>query len=184
MVVDEAARTQFQTLLAQHWGIVLKVAYSYGRSAEDRDDLAQEIALQLWRSFPRYDASRKFSTWMYRVALNVAISDWRRHGKQAPALVSIDGDEAIQLIAPPTPEPDERIAALNRLIAELDPLNRALLLLYLEERPYREIAEILGISETNVATKLNRLKQRIRQGIVVYTAAATTEKQFVEKGEN
>jgi DNA-binding CsgD family transcriptional regulator len=58
------------------------------------------------------------------------------------------------------------------------------LLLALEERPYRESAEILGISETNVATKLNRLKQRIRQGIVVYTAAATTEKQLVEKGEN
>jgi len=182
MKVDEAARTQFQALLAQHWGIVLKVAYSYGRSAEDRDDLAQEIALQLWRSFPRYDESRKFSTWMYRVALNVAISDWRRHGKQEPALVSIDGNEAIQLVAPPTPEPDERIAALNHLIAELDPLNRALLLLYLEERPYREIAEVLGISETNVATKINRLKQRIRQGLMTHTTAEAAGERLVEKG--
>lgn len=180
-MVDEAARTQFQTLLAQHWGIVLKVAYSYGRTAEDRDDLAQEIALQLWRSFPRYDDNRKFSTWMYRVALNVAISDWR-HGKREPPMASIDGDEAIQLIAPPTPEPDERIAALNRLIAELDPLNRALMLLYLEERPYREIAEVLGISETNVATKINRLKQRIRQGIVVYTTEETAGDRLLEKG--
>ena len=97
-------------------------------------------------------------------------------------MASIDGDEAIQLIAPPTPEPDERIAALNRLIAELDPLNRALMLLYLEERPYREIAEVLGISETNVATKINRLKQRIRQGIVVYTTEETAGDRLLEKG--
>ena len=166
-MIDEGARTQFQTLLTQHWGIVLKVAYSYGRSAEDRDDLAQEICLQLWRSFARYDASRTFSTWMYRVALNVAISDWRQNGKKQPPMLPIDGDEATQLVAPPTPEPDERITALNRMIAELEPLNRALVLLYLEERSYREIAEVLGLSETNVATKLNRLKQRIRQGIAL-----------------
>ncbi len=185
-MMDEAAQTQFQTLLAQHWGIVLKVAYSYGRTPEDRDDLAQEIALQLWRSFPRYDANRKFSTWMYRVALNVAISAWRRHGKQEPILVSIDGDEAIQLVAPMLSEPDERITMLNRLIAELDPFNRALMLLYLEERPYREIAEVLGISESNVATKINRLKQRIRQGLIRHTTEEVptnaTEEPFVEKG--
>lgn len=181
---DESAQTQFQPLLAQHWGIVLKVAYSYGRSAEDRDDLAQEICLQLWRSFARYDTSRTFSTWMYRVALNVAISDWRKNGKNEPPLLPIDGDEASQVVAPPAPEPDERIAALNRLIAELDPLNRALVLLYLEERSYREIAEVLGLSETNVATKLSRLKQRIRQGMVIYATDEETNEPILETGES
>ncbi len=168
-MLDDGAQTQFQTLLTQHWGIVLKVAYSYGHTAEDREDLVQEICLQLWRSFALYDTSRKFSTWMYRVALNVAISDWRRNGKKRTKLVSIDSAEADQIIAPPMPEPDERIALLNQLIAALDPFNRALMLLYLEERSYREIADILGISETNVATKLSRLKQWIRQGLVLNT---------------
>jgi len=181
---DESAQAQFQTLLAQHWGIVLKVAYSYGRSAEDRDDLAQEICLQLWRSFARYDASRTFSTWMYRVALNVAISDWRKNGRNELALLPIDSDEASQVVASPAPEPDERIAALNRLIAELDPLDRALVLLYLEERSYREIAEVLGLSETNVATKLSRLKQRIRQGMVMYVTDEATNEPRLETGES
>jgi len=176
-MVDDGAQTEFQRLLTQHWGIVLKIAYSYGHSTEDREDLAQEICLQLWRSFERYDATRKYSTWMYRIALNVAISDWRKNDKKSPHLVSIESIGAAQIVAPPMPEPDERIALLNQLIVTLDPFNRALMLLYLEERSYRDIADILGISETNVATKLSRLKQRIRQGIVRTTQneAADTE---------
>lgn len=180
-MLDDAVQIQFQTLLAQHWGIVLKVAYSYGRSDEDRDDLAQEISLHLWRSFARYDASRKFSTWMYRIALNVAISDWRKSGKNKTPLLPIDGDEALQVAATQAPEPDERITALNQMIAALDPFNRALMLLYLEERSYREIAEVMGISETNVATKLNRLKQRIRQGISLYTMDEEADDPVKEK---
>ena len=160
---DDAARTRFQTLLAQHRGIVLKVAFSYCRNDADRDDLAQEICTQLWRSFASYDESRTFSTWMYRVALNVAISQVRRAHSGKVATMAIDGDEVIQIAAPTTSEPDERIAELSRFIEQLDPLNRALLLLYLEERSYREIAEVLGITETNVATKISRLKQRIRE---------------------
>lgn len=169
-MIDDAARTRFQTLLAQHQGIVLKVAYSYCWNDADRDDLAQEICTQLWRSFASYDESRTFSTWMYRVALNVAISQVRRANSGNVATLAIDGDEAIQIAAPNVPEPDERIAELSRFIEQLDPLNRALLLLYLEERSYREIAEVLGITETNVATKINRLKQRIRQEMTVTDA--------------
>ncbi len=163
MTSDEERQRQFQALLAENRGIVLKVAYTYSQPGEDCEDLIQDIAVQLWRSFPGYDPSRKFSTWMYRVALNVAISNLRRTGQRNPKFVSIDGEDVPELAAPEAPESDERIAFLNQFISQQDPLNRALLLLYLEEYSYREIADVLGISETNVATKISRLKQRIRQ---------------------
>ncbi|MEW5834950.1 MAG: sigma-70 family RNA polymerase sigma factor [Pseudomonadota bacterium] len=154
----------FQRLLHEHRGIVLKVAASYAPHAEDRRDLAQEIALQAWRSFGRYDPARaKFSTWLYRVALNVAISHLRRgEAAWSTKLESLDARQLDTVAGEPVPEPDERIAELHAFIARLDPLNRALIVLYLDERSYAEIAEILGISETNVATKISRVKQTLR----------------------
>lgn len=155
-------RHQFETLLQTHRGVVLKVASVYARGREDRDDLAQEIAVQLWRSFASYDAARaKFTTWMYRVALNVAISHLRREagGDRLEPLdarhLELPGEDGVR-------EPDERLAALYAFIGRLDALNRALILLYLEDRSYAEIAEVLGISETNVATKIGRIKQKLR----------------------
>jgi RNA polymerase sigma-70 factor (ECF subfamily) len=144
----------FQSLLHEHRGIVFKVAGLYSRSTADREDLVQEIAMQLWRSFGRYDERQaKFSTWVYRVALNVAISQARRwpdadrfEPLEAHHLETIGGGEGIA-------EPDQRLATLYAFIGQLDPLNRALILLYLEDRNYSEMAEILGLSETNVATR-------------------------------
>jgi RNA polymerase sigma factor (sigma-70 family) len=160
---------RFEHLLREHRGIVYKVAGIYSRSAADRDDLMQEIGAQLWRSFGSYDGARaKFSTWMYRIALNVAISQARRERwsdadrfepLDSHLLDTVGGGEPIQ-------EPDERLRVLYEFIGRLDPLNRALILLYLEDRSYTEIAEILGISETNVATKISRIKQTLRGQMV------------------
>ncbi len=165
---------RFEALLDEHRGIVFKVAGLYSRNAADREDLVQEISVQLWRSFGRYDERQaKFSTWLYRIALNVAISQVRRQRwseadrfepLQTHHLETVGGGEAM-------PEPDERLGALYAFIGQLDPLNRALILLYLEDRGYAEIAEILGISETNVATKISRIKQKLRGQM---TAEATT----------
>ncbi|WP_414655834.1 RNA polymerase sigma factor [Frateuria sp.] len=170
-MTDRHSRHLFESLLREHRGIVFKVASIYARGGEDRNDLAQEIATQLWRSFGAYDAARaKFSTWMYRVALNVAISYARRSAGN-PQLEPFD---ACHLELPgeaDVAQPDERLAALYAFIGQLDALNRALILLYLEERSYAEIAEVLGISETNVATKIGRIKQKLRGQM---TAAATT----------
>jgi RNA polymerase sigma factor (sigma-70 family) len=162
-LMDLDARSQFQSLLETHRGIVLKVAASYAFHPEDRAELAQEIAAQLWRAFPRFDASRSFSTWMYRIALNVAISQVRGQAQRQRHAVPLDED--LHDLADPNPgnpETDQQLRLLRQFIAQQPPLDRALLVLYLEDRPYREMAEILGISETNVATKINRLKQRIR----------------------
>lgn len=154
----------FETLLREHQRIVFKVVSVYARHPEDRRDLTQEICVQLWRSFPSFDGKRaRFSTWMYRVALNVAISQMRRPPRQDERFETLDQQQLDAAGTVGIAEPDERVEALHRFIAQLDPLNRALILLYLEDRSYGDIAEILGISETNVATKISRIKQKLRQ---------------------
>jgi len=156
------ARDQFGDLLEQHRGIVLKVAGAYAWHPEDRADLVQEIAAQLWRAYPGYDPARSFSTWMYRIALNVAISFVRSAGYRQRHAVPLDEDLHDLASEGPDHESEQHLRLLQRFIATLEPLNRALLLLYLEDRSHREIAEVLGISEGNVATKLTRLRQRLR----------------------
>jgi RNA polymerase sigma-70 factor (ECF subfamily) len=162
MTMDAADRSQqFQELLERHRGIVFKVANTYCRDPHDRADLAQEIATQAWRSFKNYDGTRSFSTWMYRIALNVAISFRRSSGQHERHTVAFDAD-LHDVTTEADLESDDRVRALYRCIDRLDPLNRALLILYLDERSQREIGEILGTSETNVATKIGRLKERLR----------------------
>lgn len=155
-------REQFVLLLEKHRKIVFKVANTYARLVEERADLAQEISAQLWGAFPGYDTKRSFSTWMYRIALNVAISHLRRTAHRDAHMFALDESAHEGALVGAIAEPDERVRDLHRFIGRLDALNRALLLLVLEDRSYREIAEILGLSETNVATKISRLKRRIR----------------------
>ena len=166
LTIDD--KEAFLRLLDQHAGIVRKVAAGYSSSLADRHDLMQEISLQLWKAYPRYSPERPFSTWMYRIALNVAISFLRSNTRPVRQTVPLDEVEIADESAG-AHEPDERIPILQSVIAALDPLNRALLLLYLEDHSYREISSILGITETNVATKLNRLKQRVRRDITQIT---------------
>jgi RNA polymerase sigma-70 factor, ECF subfamily len=158
---DTAGQERFLALVNDHRAILLKVARTYCAEPADREDLVQEIFGQLWRSYPSFDGRAAFTTWMYRVALNVAISHLRaatRHERHlAPS-----GTVVLDNLPAATTEPDERLAVLEAFMAEIDPMHRALLLLYLDERSHREIAEVLGITTTNVATRINRLKQRLR----------------------
>jgi RNA polymerase sigma-70 factor (ECF subfamily) len=161
--ISDATRLQFTELLDQHRRMVFKVANTYA-SPSDREDLVQEIAAQLWGAFADYDPSRPFSTWLYRIALNVGISHLR--GRTARERRTVPLELELHEAADPLahePDTDEAPRLLAKFIAQLDALNRALLLLYLDERSYREIADILGISETNVSTKINRLKERVRR---------------------
>lgn len=158
-----APPARFTELLQRHRGILVKVAGSYARQLEDREDLAQEIAAQLWRAWPGYDPARPFSTWMYRIALNVAISQLRGRTRTPPLQGA--GDDLLDTLADPAPhDPDraQQVERLYRFIHALPPLDRALMLLHLDECPQREIAEVLGLSVTNVATKIGRLKARLR----------------------
>ena len=153
---------QFTGMIALHKGLIYKVANAYCHDAEDRKDLVQETLIQLWRAFPGYDPGYKVSTWMYRIALNVAISfyrkDHRRKSVAAPLPESI-----IELEDPHPPADHAALQLLQQFINALPELDRALMLLYLEEKPQAEIAEILGLSLTNVATKIGRIKQKLKQ---------------------
>ncbi|HTW63750.1 MAG TPA: RNA polymerase sigma factor [Bryobacteraceae bacterium] len=156
-----AFQERFQNLMEEHKKILYKVANSYCHNPDDRDDLAQEIIVQLWRSFRSFDGRVRFSTWMYRIALNVAISFCRRENVRSRHLVP-DNERLLDVAAEAPAESDD-VQALYQWIERLDALHRALALLYLDGNSYHEIAEILGISETNAATKISRLKQTLRK---------------------
>ncbi len=152
---------RFQSLIEEHKKILYKVCNSYCRNRDDREDLAQEIIVQLWRSFGGFDERYRFSTWMYRIALNVAISFYRRESTKARHVLS-DNERVLEAVDERANPPDD-IQLLYQVIDGLDPLNKALMLLYLDGNSYAEVAEVLGISETNVATKISRLKKTMKE---------------------
>jgi RNA polymerase sigma factor (sigma-70 family) len=153
---------RFLALLEEHRKIFYKVASSYCRNPEDRRDLIQEIVAQLWRSFDRFDDRLRFSTWMYRIAMNVAISFYRSQSRRTRGTVPIE-DSGLDLVAAEPEEVSDDIRLLHQFISQLDELNKALIILYLDGNSYDTIAEILGISTTNVATKLSRIKDKLRR---------------------
>ena len=161
---DKTAK--FLQVLQAHKGIVYKVANAYCQDAGARQDLVQEISIQLWKSFDRYSAEFQYSTWIYRIALNTAISFYRKEKKQQQAVSPLH-DGILQL--PEAPDTGDMAAALQLLqqfIQELKALDKALMLLYLEEKSYKDIAAILGISVTNVATKISRIKILLQQKFI------------------
>lgn len=161
-----AQQDRFLVLLDEHKKILYKVARSYCRNAADRQDLAQEIVVQLWRSFDRYDERYRFSTWMYRIALNVAISFHRSEARRAR--FNVPAEDTLQEIpaeAAGSTASDDDLRLLQHLIGQLEALDRALVILYLDGNRYDTIAEILGISETNVGTKISRIKQKLRRDL-------------------
>ena len=146
----------FNDWLAAHKGILFKVVHAYAFDPADRQDLFQEIVLQVWRSVEAFRAESSVSTWMYRVALNTATAWTRkqdRHQRGKQPLETVDG-----LLAASATETDPRIEWLYRQIAQLKDVDRSVALLMLEGFAYKEIAAIVGISEGNVGVKINRFK--------------------------
>jgi RNA polymerase sigma-70 factor (ECF subfamily) len=149
---------EFARLMNQHKGIIFKVVNSYCQHQDDRQDLAQEILTAMWLAIDKYNDEYKFSTWMYRIALNVAISYYRKDSKRQDK-PNLDEQQLIN-IADLTAEEDksEEIKQLYRFIGQLDKLNKAIMILYLESESYENIANSLGLSKTNVATRIGRIK--------------------------
>jgi RNA polymerase sigma-70 factor (ECF subfamily) len=155
----------FFSLVAEHKGILYKIANGYCRNRDDRGDLIQEIVIQLWQSFPRYEESRsRFSTWMYRIAVNVAISAHRSANRRVRETVPIE-DFGLELAAADKvmDEATDDVRLLRRLIGELDELSRALVILYLDGYAHAEIAQIVGISATNASTRIHRIKEKLQR---------------------
>lgn len=153
----------FLSVLEAHKGILYKIANSYCKDSEDRKDLIQEISIQLWNSFERYNDRYHYSTWIYRIALNTAISFYRKENRRKNIAHPLTDGILDFAEADTVGDTEKNLSLLQQFIAALKELDKALLLLYLEQKSYREIAEIMGMSETNVATKIGRIKTSLKQ---------------------
>jgi len=152
----------FLDMINLHRGIIYKVCNLYGQNKSNREDLFQEIVLQLWRSFPTFKNESLLSTWMYRVALNTAISQFRKESKQPERQSLSKAEFQLPDISFPTDE-GENSLVLNEAIQRLTRIEKALIMLYLEEKSYREISDIMGITESNVGVKLYRIKSKLEK---------------------
>lgn len=143
-------------MIRQNEGIIYKVTSFYTDKDHPIGDLYQEVVLNLWKAYPSFRGESKYSTWIYRIALNTCVSFYRRSKKD---VVYVD----ISMDIPEIPDNSEQIKELYSLINKLGKIERALVLLYLDDKPYKEIAEITGLTVTNVATKLSRIKDKLKQ---------------------
>ena len=152
---------RFLKIVESHKGIVYRVANSYSQNEADRDDLVQEIIFQLWRSRDRYSDRYAMSTWVYRIALNISISTLRKSNRRKNSVQPMM--QPIECVASEGPTEDEDLKLLHAFIGQLKELDRALILLYLDEKSHQEMSEILGLSTSNVATRLSRVRNRLKK---------------------
>ena len=155
-----ALEKEFLEMIEAQKRTIYKVCYIYAKDQDDLNDLFQETVLNLWKSFPRYRGDSKLTTWVYRIAMNTCIS-FLRHANTRPQTVPMTAQVAGSLEA--DAETTEQLRELYKLINQLGNLDRALILLWLEERSYQEMADILGISKANVAVKLNRIREKLKK---------------------
>lgn len=155
-------REKFISIMKENQRLIYKICYTYCKNSESRKDLEQEIFVQLWKSLPRFDGRVKISTWIYQVALNTAFLFHRNESKHKENKLYIDKSVFSIADTSDASELEESIAMLYRFIDTLDELDKALMILYLEDSKYKDIAEILGITETNVATKISRIKSKLK----------------------
>jgi len=148
--------------IAENQGAIHKVCNVYANSREDREDLKQEIILQLWKSYPGFQGKSKFSTWMYRIAFNTAITNIRK-SKRHPIIEALSGTEQVIPAKEDIDYMDDDMNSLFKAIAKLKDVEKAIVTLYLEEKSYKEIGEIVGISEKNVSVKIVRLKDKLKK---------------------
>lgn len=152
--------TEFEQTIRQHEPMIYKVCRIYANTQADRQDLFQEIVIQLWKSYSKFDGRSKFSTWLYRVAINTAITSLR---KQKDFITSYEPDALPLHHADETGPEQEQWQQLMNAIEKLNDVEKAIVMLYLEDRSYEEMEEILGINQGNLRVKMNRIKEKLRQ---------------------
>jgi RNA polymerase sigma factor (sigma-70 family) len=152
----------FLQLMQSNKGIIIKICNSYCSNKDDRDDLAQEIVFNLWKAFADYVPDHKFSTWMYRIGLNVAISFYRKEMRSIKFNVLSENLIVFEDENENKSAQETSLSLLQNFIQELKEIDKSIMLLYLEQKSYKEIAEIIGVTESNVATKINRIKINLK----------------------
>ena len=161
---NEPTEALFKTWLQEHGGTVLKVARAYTITEEDCQDLVQEILLQAWRSLPQFEGRAGVSTWFYRVALNTALGWQRKERRRRERQQPLIGVEEFPMSGPDSEEQLHQREVVERLYAAIQQLPKtdaALVLLYLDDLSYREMADVLGFSENLVGVKLNRARKAL-----------------------
>ena len=163
-MTPQKQEADFVTLLEENKNIIHKICRLYTESEAEHKDLFQEISIQLWRSFDRFEGKSKFSTWMYRVGLNTAITIYRKEKKRIDTYILNDEISRIE-VDQYYPVIDEKLNWLYQKIEKFSEIDKALVLLYLEDKRYDEIADTLGITAVNARVKMNRIKQRLKKMI-------------------
>lgn len=162
MTSNKELSQEFHQIIEQHKGILFKVAKTYCRNDEDRQDLLQEMMIQIWKSLNKYNDTFAITTWLYRISLNIAISFYRKNANRQNSNIPLI-EELVSIQNEASNEKQEQLSLLERFISELNDLDKAIMLLYLEDKSYPEIAEIMGLSVTNVGTKLGRIKEKLKK---------------------
>ncbi|MGX9985423.1 RNA polymerase sigma factor [Chryseobacterium sp. POL2] len=157
----DSKQKEFSQLIKNNQGLIIKVSRLYTNSIEDEQDLFQEIVLQLWRSYDSFKGNSKISTWMYRVALNTAITLFRKKTK-SPLTDELD-EVHFNYKQDEDEEKQAQISLLYKVIKLLPNVERAIVMMYLDDVSYKEIAETLGITEVNARVKMNRLKKTLKE---------------------
>ncbi len=160
--MTDTHQSQFLALIGRNQGIIHKVVRLYIDDPEEQKDLFQEIVLQSWRSYEQFSGKSKFSTWLYRVALNTVLT-YQRKQKRRPEMTSVEGLEMAEY----TVERSESTERLWQEIRQLNQIDRLVMVLHLDGYANEEIAQITGMSKNNATVKLHRIKQRIIQKLSV-----------------
>ena len=159
--LTEELEHSFVSQLEDNQNIVHKICRLYTNDSDAHNDLFQEITIQLWRAFPKFRGDSKFSTWMYRVALNTAITLYRKNKRSVKTqefenvsfrIAAEDYDDTVEV----------QLKMMYKAVKDLNDIDKALVFLYLEDKSYREISETLGITEVNARVKMNRIKEKLR----------------------
>mgnify|MGYP000262316511 FL=1 len=152
---------RFVAQLEENQNIVHKICRMYTNDQQSHKDLFQEITIQLWRAYPKFRGDSKFSTWMYRVALNTAITLYRKSKRR---IKTQDYDTVHFKISdiPYDDETEQQLNLMHKAVKQLNDIEKALVFLYLEDKNYRDISETLGISEVNARVKMNRIKTKLK----------------------
>lgn len=159
--MSQELEQQFVILLEANQNIVHKICRLYTNDQEAHEDLFQEITIQLWKAYPKFRGDAKFSTWMYRVALNTAITLYRKSKRSVQTTVYDRVEFKINSSEDNDDPADEQISLLYMAIKQLNDIDKALIFLYLENKSYKEISQTLGISEVNARVKMNRVKTKL-----------------------
>jgi RNA polymerase sigma-70 factor, ECF subfamily len=159
---QNSSQQEFLHLIEQHRGILVKICSLYARLPEEREDLFQEIIIQLWKAWPSFKGLSKFSTWMYRIALNTSISGLR---KKKAELVYMDHLQMPDTLHEDDAARREQLSSLYKAIRELPEIDRAVVMLYLEDHSYEDMEEILGISQGTLRVKMTRIKEKLKRTI-------------------